>query len=118
MNATHKRYNHIPANFEDYFGAFITKIHYKNYFHTAILAKEYKLVNILKILYALSCETLRFSRLYEKSGIRYKRSFLNHIGFILQTGLATRKQHSKNQVYYSITDKGKMLLDIFKETRK
>jgi predicted transcriptional regulator len=55
---------------------------------------------------------MTFSDLYLKSKIRMKKSFLNYLHFCVEYRFI-EKQRVGSNVIYSITDKGKIMLDLF-----
>ena len=87
-----------------------------------IKTHQFDILAILKLLYAVKNEPLGFSRLYEKSQIRMKKSFLNYLDLVLSRGFIIKTQLEKEQympenprqrVSYHLTDNGKNLLKLF-----
>ena len=60
-----------------------------------IKTHQFDILAILKLLYAVKNEPLGFSRLYEKSQIRMKKSFLNYLDLVLSRGFITKTQLEK-----------------------
>src|SRR5690349_17385636 len=80
---------------------------------TKIQAKEFSLLNIIKLLSAIRLYDMTFSELYRSSNIIMKRSYLNYLDLCKHFDLIkqTKLQYS---TVYSITEKGKILLDLFR----
>ena len=87
-----------------------------------IKTRQFDILAILKLLYAVKNKPLGFSRLYEKSQIRMKKSFLNYLhlvssrGFIIKTQLEKQQymlENPRERVSYHLTDDGKNLLKLF-----
>ncbi len=60
---------------------------------------------------------MTFSELYSKSNIRMKRSFLNYLDLCINYDFITKKPMGQN-VIYSITEKGTIMLNLFTRTEK
>ncbi|KKK96314.1 hypothetical protein LCGC14_2664020, partial [marine sediment metagenome] len=56
--------------------------------------------------------SMTFSELYSKSKIRMKRSFLNYLHLCVDYNFVQKKPVGSN-VIYSITDKGRVMLNLF-----
>jgi len=87
-----------------------------------VKAHQFDILAIIKLLYAVKKEPLGFSRLYEKSQIRMKKSFLNYLHLVENLGFIDKTQLEKGQhmpenprqrVSYNLTDKGRLLLEFF-----
>jgi len=74
--------------------------------------KDFSTLSLLKLLYQLNANPMTFSDLYLKSKIRMKKSFLNYLHFCVEYRFI-EKQRVGSNVIYSITDKGKIMLDLF-----
>jgi predicted transcriptional regulator len=75
-------------------------------------ARDYSMLSLLKLLYQLSCGSMNFSDLYANSKIRMKRSFLNYLKLCLDYDFV-RKETVGPSVIYSITEKGRVMLNLF-----
>ena len=75
-------------------------------------ARDFSTISILKLLYQLRCSPMTFSDLYVKSNIRMKRSFLNYLHLFVSYNFIRKDPRGSNMVY-SITDKGRTMLDLF-----
>jgi len=67
---------------------------------------------LIKLLYQLRGNSMTFSDLYVKSKIRMKKSFLNYLHLCLNYKFITKKPIGQN-VFYSITENGMTMLNLF-----
>lgn len=74
--------------------------------------RDYSTLTLIKLLYQLSCHTMTFSDLYENSKIRMKRSFLNYLHLCIDYNFV-RKESAGACVEYSITERGRIMLNLF-----
>lgn len=72
------------------------------------------LLSIIKLLDSLK-ERKGFSRLFIESGFGAKRSFLYYLHFLQHFKLIEKETITKVCVYYYITEKGRILLDLFRD---
>jgi hypothetical protein len=75
-------------------------------------ARDYSTLSLIKLLYQLRGNSMTFSDLYVKSKIRMKKSFLNYLNLCLNYKFITKKSNGPN-VFYSITENGMTMLDLF-----
>lgn len=68
-----------------------------------------KLFSILKILFPMLSESQTFSKLYMRSEIKYKSSYIKYLKFCENNGFFER-----NTGVFTITDKGRDLLNMFR----
>jgi hypothetical protein len=74
--------------------------------------RDFSTLTLIKLLYQLSCRPMTFSDLYASSKIRMKRSFLNYLHLCLDYNFVKRET-TKESVYYTISDKGRIMLGLF-----
>ena len=74
--------------------------------------RDYSTLSILKLLYQVRGNPLTFSNLYSKSKIRMKKSFLNYLRLCVDYNFIKKEPVGPN-VIYSITDKGRTMLNLF-----
>ena len=79
--------------------------------------KDFSTLSLLKLLYQIRTNSMTFSELYSKSNIRMKRSFLNYLDLCINYDFITKKPMGQN-VIYSITEKGIIMLNLFTRTEK
>lgn len=79
--------------------------------------RDYSLLSIIKILYTLRGGELSFSNLYQRSRIRMKRSYLNYIDLCISYSMITKQMVGSNMMY-KLSDKGRLLLDLFMREQK
>ena len=106
------RLTYVPLEVADKFEGFI--IQRDEQVLDAVRAKtnDFSTLSLLKLLYQLNANPMTFSDLYLKSKIRMKKSFLNYLHFCVEYRFI-EKQRVGSNVIYSITDKGKIMLDLF-----
>ena len=75
-------------------------------------ARDYSTLSLIKLLYQLRGNSMTFSDLYVKSKIRMKKSFLNYLHLCLNYKFITKKSIGPN-VFYSITENGMTMLNLF-----
>jgi len=74
---------------------------------------DYSLLTIIKVLHPLLEHPHTFTKLYMRSKIRMKRSFLNYLHLCSFYTFVT-KEAVGNNVIYTISDKGRQFLDLVK----
>jgi predicted transcriptional regulator len=84
-----------------------------NSFTTIRSNSDFVLLSVLKLLFPLSAGQLNFMKLYNSSGLRMKKSFINYLDFCIQMKLVNKLEKDGLYQYYEITDKGRLLLNIF-----
>lgn len=74
--------------------------------------RDFSTISLLKLLYQLKYNPMTFSDLYTKSNIRMKKSFLNYLQLCVKYNFVTKMAVGSNMMY-SITDKGRTMLELF-----
>jgi len=106
------RMTYISVEVADHFSDFIIKRDEQVLDAVKTRARDFSTISILKLLYQLRCNPMIFSDLYVKSNIRMKRSFLNYLHLCVSYNFIRKDPKGSNMVY-SITDKGRIMLDLF-----
>jgi len=106
------RMTYISVEVADHFSDFIIKRDEQVLDAVKTRARDFSTISILKLLYQLRCSPMTFSDLYVKSNIRMKRSFLNYLHLCVSYSFIRKDPRGPNMVY-SITDKGRTMLDLF-----
>ena len=111
------RLTYIPIEVADQFDDFIIQRGEQVLDAVKARARDYSTLTILKLLYQLRGNPMTFSNLYSKSKIRMKRSFLNYLHLCTNYNFIKREPVGSN-VIYTITTKGRMMLDLFMRKSK
>ncbi|MFB5610981.1 MAG: hypothetical protein ACE5R3_01690 [Nitrosopumilaceae archaeon] len=106
------RLTYIPIEVADQFEDFIIKRDEQVLDAVKARARDYSTLSLLKLLYQLRGNPMTFSDLYSKSKIRMKKSFLNYLHLCVDYNFI-KKEAVRSNVIYSITDKGRTMLDLF-----
>ena len=106
------RLTYIPIEVADQFEDFIIKRDEQVLDAIKARARDYSTLSLLKLLYQLRSTPMKFSDLYLKSKIRMKRSFLNYLHLCVDYNFVKKESIGPN-VIYSITDKGRVMLNLF-----
>ncbi|MED5276253.1 MAG: hypothetical protein EA442_01785 [Candidatus Nitrosopelagicus sp.] len=106
------RLTYVPLEVADKFEGFIIQRDEQVLDAVRAKTKDFSTLSLLKLLYQLNANPMTFSDLYLKSKIRMKKSFLNYLHFCVEYRFI-EKQRVGSNVIYSITDKGKIMLDLF-----
>ena len=106
------RLTYIPIEVADQFEDFIIKRDEQVLDAVKARARDYSTLSLLKLLYQLRGNSMTFSDLYSKSKIRMKKSFLNYLHLCVDYNFIKKESVGPN-VIYSITDKGRTMLDLF-----
>ncbi|MDE1725185.1 MAG: hypothetical protein KGH76_04730 [Thaumarchaeota archaeon] len=106
------RMTYISVEVADHFADFIIKRDEQILDAVKTRARDFSTISILKLLYQLRGNPMTFSDLYVKSNIRMKRSFLNYLHLCMSYNFIKKEPRGSNMVY-SITDKGRTMLDLF-----
>ena len=106
------RLTYVPLEVADQFKDFIT--HRDEQVLDAVKArtKDYSTLSLLKLLYQLKANPMTFTDLYSKSKIRMKKSFLNYLHLCVDYRFIEKEAVGAN-VIYTITDKGRVMLNLF-----
>jgi hypothetical protein len=106
------RLTYVPIDVADQLGDFIVRRDERILDAVKTRARDFSALSLLKLLYQLSCGPLTFSDLYTSSKIRMKRSFLNYLHLCVDYNFVT-KEPAGSCMIYSITDKGRIMLNLF-----
>jgi hypothetical protein len=106
------RLTYIPIEVADQFEDFIIKRDEQVLDAVKARARDYSTLSLLKLLYQLRGTPMTFSDLYSKSKIRMKKSFLNYLHLCVDYNFIKKEPVGPNMIY-SITDKGRTMLDLF-----
>lgn len=106
------RLTYIPIEVADQFEDFIIKRDEQVLDAIKARTRDYSTLSLLKLLYQLKSTPMTFSDLYSKSKIRMKRSFLNYLHLCVDYNFV-RKESVGPNVIYTITDKGRVMLNLF-----
>ncbi len=103
---------YIPIEVADQFSDFIITRDEQVLDAVKARTRDFSTISLLKLLYQLKCNSMTFSDLYIKSNIRMKRSFLNYLHLCVNYSFVTKIAVGSNMIY-SITDKGRTMLELF-----
>jgi predicted transcriptional regulator len=106
------RLTYIPIEVADQFEDFIIKRDVQILDAVKARTRDYSTLSLLKLLYQLRGNPMTFSDLYSKSKIRMKRSFLNYLHLCVNYNFVQKEASGSNMIY-SITDKGRTMLNLF-----
>ena len=106
------RLTYVPLEVAEQFEDFIIKRDEEILGAVKARTRDYSTLSLLKLLYQVRGNPMTFSELYSKSKIRMKKSFLNYLHLCVDYNFI-RKQSVGSNVIYSITDKGRTMLNLF-----
>ena len=106
------RLTYIPVEVADQFEDFIIKRDVQILDAVKARTRDYSTLSLLKLLYQLRGNPMTFSDLYSKSKIRMKKSFLNYLHLCVDYNFVQKEAVGVNMIY-SITDKGRTMLNLF-----
>ena len=106
------RLTYVPLEVADQFEDFIIKRDEQILDAVKARTRDYSTLSLLKLLYQLRGNPMTFSELYSKSKIRMKKSFLNYLHLCVDYNFVSKETVGSN-VIYSITDKGRTMLNLF-----
>jgi len=106
------RLTYVPIEVADQFDDFIITRAEQVLDAVKARTRDYSTLSILKLLYQVRGNPLTFSNLYSKSKIRMKKSFLNYLRLCVDYNFIKKEPVGPN-VIYSITDKGRTMLNLF-----
>ena len=106
------RLTYVPLEVADQFEDFIIKRDEQILDAVKARTKDYSTLSLLKLLYQLKGNPMTFSELYIKSKIRMKKSFLNYLHLCVDYNFVQKESVGAN-VIYTITDKGRIMLNLF-----
>lgn len=106
------RLTYIPLEVADQLGSFIIQRDAQVMDAVKARAKDFSTLTLIKLLYQVSCHPMTFTDLYMSSKIRMKRSFLNYLHLCIDYNFLNREPFG-DSVYYSITERGRVMLGLF-----
>ena len=106
------RLTYVPLEVADQFEDFIIKREEQILDAVKARTRDFSTLSLLKLLYQLKGNPMTFSQLYSKSKIRMKRSFLNYLHLCVNYNFIKKEPVGPN-VIYTITDKGRLMLNLF-----
>ena len=106
------RLTYVPLEVADQFEDFIIKREEQILDAVKARTRDFSTLSLLKLLYQLKGNPMTFSHLYSKSKIRMKRSFLNYLHLCVDYNFIEKEAIGPN-VIYTITDKGRVMLNLF-----
>jgi predicted transcriptional regulator len=106
------RLTYIPIEVADQFEDFIIKRDVQILDAVKARTRDYSTLSLLKLLYQLRGNPMTFSDLYSKSKIRMKKSFLNYLHLCVNYNFIQKEAVGSNMIY-TITDKGRVMLNLF-----
>lgn len=106
------RLTYVPLEVADQFEDFIIQRDEQILDAVKARTRDYSTLSLLKLLYQLKGNPMTFSDLYSKSKIRMKRSFLNYLHLCINYNFIKKEAAGANMIY-TITDKGRTMLNLF-----
>ena len=106
------RLTYVPLEVADQFEDFIIERDVQILDAVKARTRDYSTLSLLKLLYQLRGNPMTFSNLYSKSKIRMKKSFLNYLHLCVNYHFIEKEPVGPN-VIYTITDKGRTMLNLF-----
>jgi predicted transcriptional regulator len=106
------RLTYVPLEVADQFEDFIIKREEQVLDAVKARTRDFSTLSLLKLLYQLKGNPMTFTNLYSKSKIRMKRSFLNYLHLCVYYNFIEKEAVGPN-VIYTITDKGRVMLNLF-----
>jgi len=106
------RLTYVPLEVAEQFDDFIIERAEEVLDAVKARTRDYSTLSLLKLLYQLRGNPMTFSDLYSKSKIRMKKSFLNYLRLCMNYNFIKKEPVGPN-VIYSITDKGRTMLNLF-----
>ena len=106
------RLTHVPLEVAEQFEDFIIEKEEQVLDAVKARTRYFSTLSLLKLLYQLKGNPMTFSHLYSKSKIRMKRSFLNYLHLCVNYDFIKKEPVGPN-VIYTITDKGRLMLNLF-----
>ena len=106
------RLTYVPLEVADQFEDFIIEREEQILDAVKARTRDFSTLSLLKLLYQLKGNPMTFSNLYSKSKIRMKKSFLNYLHLCVDYNFIEKEAVGPN-VIYTITDKGRLMLNLF-----
>ncbi len=110
------RLTYIPIEVAEQFDDFIIERDEQILNTVKARTKDFSTLSLLKLLYQVKTKEMSFSELYSKSNIRMKKSFLNYLHLCMNHNFIEKKPVGPNMIY-SITEKGKTMLELFMQKK-
>ncbi|MGY5148590.1 MAG: hypothetical protein ACW9W3_00835 [Candidatus Nitrosopumilus sp. bin_68KS] len=106
------RLTYVPLEVADQFGDFIIQRDEQVLDAVKARTRDFSTLSLIKLLYQLKGNPMTFSDLYSKSKIRMKKSFLNYLHLCVNYNFIKKEAVGPNMIY-TITDKGRVMLNLF-----
>jgi len=106
------RLTYVPLEVADQFGDFIIQREEQVLDAVKARTRDFSTLSLIKLLYQLKGNPMTFSDLYLKSKIRMKKSFLNYLHLCVDYNFIKKEAVGSNMIY-TITDKGRVMLNLF-----
>jgi len=106
------RLTYVPLEVADQFGDFIIQREEQVLDAVKARTRDFSTLSLIKLLYQLRGNPMTFSDLYSKSKIRMKKSFLNYLHLCVDYNFIKKEAVGSNMIY-TITDKGRIMLNLF-----
>jgi len=106
------RLTYVPLEVADQFGDFIIQREEQVLDAVKARTRDFSTLSLIKLLYQLRGNPMTFSDLYSKSKIRMKKSFLNYLHLCVDYSFIKKEAVGSNMIY-TITDKGRIMLNLF-----
>ena len=106
------RLTYVPLEVADQFEDFIIQRDEQVLDAVKARTRDFSTLSLIKLLYQLKGNPMTFSDLYSKSKIRMKKSFLNYLHLCVDYNFIKKESVGPNMIY-TITDKGRTMLNLF-----
>lgn len=113
MNFHKIRTTKVSNELIEKFPYFVGEIINRDSMNTRMRGKEFYIMRIISVLHPLSEGDKTFHELFRASGFGYKRGFLNYLDMCREFGFLEKDKLSYH-MWYRITDKGRILLELFR----
>ena len=111
------RLTYVPLEVADQFEDFIIKREEQVLDAVKARTRDFSTLSLLKLLYQLKGNPMTFTNLYSKAKIIFKRSFFNYLHLCVNYNFIEKEAVGPN-VIYTITDKGRLMLNLFMQKNK
>jgi len=106
------RLTYVPLEVADQFEDFIIQRDEQVLDAVKARTRDFSTLSLIKLLYQLKGNPMTFSDLYSKSKIRMKKSFQNYLHLCVDYNFIKKESVGPNMIY-TITDKGRTMLNLF-----
>ena len=106
------RLTYVPLEVADQFEDFIIERGEQVLDAVKARTRDYSTLSLLTLLNQLKSNPRTFTNLYSTSKIRMKKSFLNYLHLCVDYNFIRKEPVGPNMIY-SITDKGRTMLNLF-----